>query len=74
MNQKHGIFIESHLAEDGPKHRIGLTVLCECGTLLVEVEALEPQVSLDIINEARWAHYDSDVECCGNKCTICGDE
>ena len=74
MTLRHGVFIETHLADDGPKRRIGLTVLCECSALLLEVEGFEPQVSLDAINEARWSHYDQDVECCGSKCTICGDE
>lgn len=70
----HKIFIESHLAEDAPRQRIGLTVLCECGTMICEVEAHEPQISLDAIIEARWSHWDQDVPCNGDACTICGDE
>lgn len=69
----HDVFLEAHLAEDGPRQRIGLVLLCSCGNLLAEIEASEPQMSLDLINEARFAHYDQDIQHTVPVCEICGE-
>lgn len=69
----HSVFIEAHMADDTSR-RISLVVLCDCGALLMEQEGNDVHTSLDLINVARFSHWDQDVECCGSKCTICGDE
>jgi len=74
MNNTHDCIIESHFADDIHPRRLGLTVSCSCGALLLEIEANdEVQTSLDLINEARFAHYDNDIQH-GPVCEICGEE
>lgn len=69
----HDIFIEAHHAEDHLSYVLGLSVLCSCGKILLEDEGSDPQISLDEINEVRWAHYDS-VPHEIPECQICGEE
>jgi len=74
MNNTHDCLIEAHFADDISHRRLGLTVSCSCGVLLLEIEGNdEVQTSLDLINEARFAHYDNDIPH-GRVCEVCGEE
>lgn len=73
MNDPHAVHIEAHFADDISFRRIGLTVTCACGVLLLEIEGNdEVQTTLDFINEARFAHYE-DIAHREPVCEVCGD-
>jgi len=70
----HDCIIEALPADDKYPCRIALVVSCSCGNLLLEIEGNDHvQTSLDLINEARFAHYDNDI-LHGPVCEICGEE
>lgn len=69
----HSIFIEANY--DHATDKVEIAVLCSCTALLLEspwTAHRSAQVSLDEINEVRWAHYDS-VEHAEPVCEVCGD-
>ena len=73
MNNSHQIIIEAYRADDARPERIGIAVTCECSVLLLEVEGNEEvQTTLDLIQEARFAHYEEIVHE-EPVCAVCGD-